>query len=308
MSSNDESVTLEKLLNDGWDYHNDDSMRLARELEAAWESGVTPRFVAPFLHLYAHAVGEHLGDWERVLKFGNRILDGYAPASEMAKAWGWLYVAAVLAGDPVAAVELELSYLKTAGGDDFCAAALDLRFMLAGVLVGTKRADEGNRLYRSALDLVVRIPQSAALDRTIAVTSNNLGWELYEMPSRTADDDTLMQLAAETSLQFWRRCGNWINAERGLHLKSVVATVTGDPTSGLAHADAALALIDANGERPLDAARLHLARSMAFAALRDADGRRRAMSDADAAAAKLTATNLKAEFAADRNKVVVAHP
>jgi hypothetical protein len=32
------------------------------------------------------------------------------------------------------------------------------------------------------------------------------------------------------------------------------------------------------------------------------------MSDADAAAAKLTATNLNAEFAADRNKVVVAHP
>lgn len=307
MSGNDESVTLEMLLNDGWEYHSDDSARLAHELEAAAERGVTPRLVAPLLHLYAHAVGEHLGDWEQVLKFGKRVLDGHAPGSETAKAWGWRYVAAVLAGNCVAATDLELSYLKVAG-DDFGAAALDLRFMLTGVLVGTKRLDEGGRLYRSALDLVGRIPRSAALDRTIAVTSNNLGWELYEMPSRTADDDTLMQLAAETSLQFWRRCGNWINAERGLHLKSVVATVTGDPESGLAHADAALALIDTNGERPLDAARLHLARSMAFAALGDADGRRRAMSNADAAAAKLTATNLKAEFAAERDKVVVAHP
>jgi hypothetical protein len=307
MSSNDESVTLGKLLNDGWDYHKDDSTRFAGELEAAAEKGVTPRSVAPLLHLYAHAVGEHLGDWGRVLKFGKRVLDGYTPASETAKAWGWLYVAAVVAGDRAAAAELELLYLKAAG-DDFGAAALELRFMLAGAFVGTKRTDEGGRLYRSALDLAARIPQSAALDRTIAVASNNLGWELYEMLSRTADDDALMRLAADTSLKFWRRCGNWINAERGLHLKSVVATITGDPASGLAHADAALALIEANGERPLDAARLHLARSMAFAALGNADGRRRALSDADAAAAKLTAANLKVEFAADRDKAVVAHP
>ena len=307
MSGNDESVTLEKLLDDGWNYHEDDGARLARELEAAAEKGIGPRLLAPFLQLYAHAVGEHLGDWKRALEFGKHVLDGRAPAYETAKAWGWLCVAAALAGDAVAAADLELSYLKVAG-DNFGAAVLDLRFMLAGTLVSAKRTGEGGRLYRRALDLVGEIPQSAALDRTVAVTSNNLGWELYEMLSRTADDDALMQLAAETSFQFWRRCGNWINAERGLYLKSVVATVTGDPEAGLAHASAGVALIDANGERSLDAARLHLARSMAFAALGDAEGRSCAISDADAAATKLTAVGLKERFAAERDKVVVALP
>jgi hypothetical protein len=57
------------------------------------------------------------------------------------------------------------------------------------------------------------------------------------------------------------------------------------------------------GERPLDAALLHLARAASLAALRDVDGRRRAIADADAAAAKITAAELIAQFAAERAKV-----
>jgi hypothetical protein len=129
-----------------------------------------------------------------------------------------------MAGDAIAAADFELSYLNAAG-EEFGAALLDMRFMLAGALVGAKRAGEAGRLYRSALDLVGRVRPSTLLDRTIAVASNNLGWELYEMSSRTEQDDDLMQLCAETSLKFWLKCGNWINAERGItvtvHLSNI---------------------------------------------------------------------------------------
>jgi len=246
-----------------------------------------------------------LGDWTRAFRLGKRVLDSQTPTFETAKAWGRLHVAAVLAGDSIAAAESELSYLKAAG-DDFGAALLDMRFMLAGALVGAKRASEAARLYRSALDLVGQIRQSGLLDRTIAVASNNLGWELYEMSSRTAYEDALMQLSAEMSLKFWLKCGDWINAERGHYLKALVANITGDPGVGLAHADAALAVIAANSERPLDAALLHLARAVSLAALGDADGRAHAIGDADVAAAKLVAMDLKARFAAERAKVVAA--
>ncbi len=246
-----------------------------------------------------------MGDWPRALELGKRVLDGRMPVLETAKAWGWLYVAAALAGDPLEAAHAELSYLKAAS-DDFGAALPDMRFMLAAALIGSKRTPEGIRLYRSALDLVGQIPQSALLDRTIAVASNNLGWELYEMPSRAPDEDALMQLAADTSLVFWLKCGNWINEERGCYLKALVANVTGDPRAGLAHADAALGVIAANGERPLDAALLHLARAVSFAALGDTLGEARAIGDADIAAAKLTATDLKAKFAAERANVDAA--
>jgi hypothetical protein len=305
MVGGDEAGSLDRLLNDGWDYHDKESERLARELEAAAEKGVTSNLLAPFLHLSTHTIGEHLGDWARALGLGKRVLDSRTPTFETAKAWGRLYVAAVLAGDCIEAANLELLYLKAAG-DDFGAALLDMRFMLAGALVGAKRASEAARLYRGALDLVGQIRQSALLDRTIAVASNNLGWELYEMSSRTACEDALMRLCAEMSLKFWLKCGNWINAERGHYLNALVANVTGDPTSGLAHADAALAIIAANSERPLDAALLQLARAVSLSALGDADGKAHAIAAADAAAAKLAAPDLKAQFAAERAKIVAA--
>jgi hypothetical protein len=89
-----------------------------------------------------------------------------------------------------------------------------------------------------------------------------------------------MRLAAETSLHYWLRCGNWINAELGHYLRAVVANVTGASREALAQADEGLAIIDANGERPFGAARLHLARAVALAALDDAEGARRATSPA----------------------------
>jgi hypothetical protein len=305
MTGSDEARSLEILLNNGWHYHDKESDRLAYELEAAAGERIAPGLLAPFLHLSVHTIGQHMGDWPRALMLGKQVLNGQMPVLETAKAWGRLYVAAVLAGDTLGAVDLELSYLR-AVGDDFAVALLDMRFMLAEALVGSKRAREGARLYRSALDLVGQIGHSALLDRTIAVASNNLGWELYETSSRTPDEDALMQLAAEMSLKSWLKCGNWINAERGHYLNALVANMTGDLGSGLAHADAALAIIAANGERPLDAALIHLARAVSLNALGDTEGRAQAIGDADAAAAKLAAADLKAQFAAERAKIDAA--
>jgi len=295
-------MTLGDLLDDGWDCHDKESEHLARELEAAAEKGIAAGDLVPFLHLSMHTIGEHLGDWPRAFRLGNRVLDGQTPTGETARAWGRLYVAAALAGEPVAAAETELFYLNAAG-DDFGAALLDMRFMLAAALVSAKRTDEATRLYESALDLVGRMPETTELDRMIAVASNNLGWELYEQPARTADEDALMQLCAEASLAFWRKCGNWINEESALYLNAVVSNATGSPSSGLEDANKALAVIHANGERPLDAARLHLARATSFAALGDTDAKLRAIDDADAAASKLVAPDLKAQFDAERERV-----
>jgi hypothetical protein len=305
MIGNSEPSSLEALLNNGWRFHEKESSRLARQLEAAAGKGIAPELLTSFLHLAIHTIGEHLGDWPRALAVGKQALRRQKPVSETAKAWGWLYVAAVLASDSLEAAHLELSYLKAAG-QDFAAALLDMRFMLAEALVGSKRAAEGARVYRGALDLVDQIQHSALLDRTIAVASNNLGWELYETSSRTPGEDALMQLSAQMSLKFWVKCGNWINAERGHYLNAVVANVTGDPGSGLAHANAALRIIAANNERPLDAGLLHLARAVSLAALGDADGRAHAIGEADAAAATLAAADLKAQFAVERAKVADA--
>ena len=115
--------SLEKLLNDGWGYHDTESDRLARELEAAvGQGGVAPEFLIGFLHLSIHTLGHHLADWPRALALAERALDGQAPAAETGRAWRWLYVAAVLAADSLEAAIAELSYLKAAG-DKFGAAS-----------------------------------------------------------------------------------------------------------------------------------------------------------------------------------------
>jgi hypothetical protein len=246
-----------------------------------------------------------LRDWPRALVLGRRVLDGKTPVTETAKAWGRLYPAALLAGDPLEATALELSYLG-AVSDDMAPALLELRFMLVDALVAAERAGEAGRLYLGAIDLAGRIGGSAQLDRSIAAASNNLGWELYEMPARSADEDTLMQLAADMSLKYWRKCGNWINEERGLYLNARVANVTGQPQMALTLADEALAIIAANGARPLDAALLHLVRSWALAELGDNGRAGRAIAEADAAPAKLTAPDLKQQFAAERARTVTA--
>jgi len=298
---------LETLLHDGWAYHDRDSGRLARELESAAGERIAPQRLAPFLHLATHTIGAHLGDWPRALALGQKVLAGHTPDADTAKAWGRLHVAAALAGDAVVAADLELSYLKAAGGD-VGPAWLDMRFMLAEALAGARRTQEAGRIYRRALDVVDQIRPSPLRDRTIAAASNNLAQELHELALRTPDDDALMRLAADTSLAFWLRCGNWINAERAHNLVALIANVTGDVEAGLAHADKALAIIAANGERPLDAALLHLARAVSLTALGDAKGRADAIRDADAAAAKLAATDLRAQFATGRAKVADAGP
>jgi hypothetical protein len=54
MVSNDKARSLEELLANGWDYHDKESERLARELEAAADQGVAAHNLAPFLHLSSH--------------------------------------------------------------------------------------------------------------------------------------------------------------------------------------------------------------------------------------------------------------
>jgi len=305
MTEDSRSGALRKLLDEGWAYHDQESERLARELEAAAGASVSSDFLVPFLHLSTHTIGEHLGDWARALRLGKRVLDGRTPTFETAKGWGRLQVAAVLAGDPIEAADLELSYLKAAGGD-LGAALLDMRFMLIGALVSSKRLAEAAHLYGGTVALIEQIYSPDFLDRTIAAVSNNLGWELYEMTSRSPEMDILMRLCADTSLKFWLKCGNWINEERALYFRAIVSNVVGEPESALADADKALAVIDSQGQRPLDAALLHLARASALAALGDGSGKSRAIADADAAASKLTAPDLQAQFASERAKVLAA--
>jgi hypothetical protein len=134
----------------------------------------------------------------------------------------------------------------------------------------------------------------------LAVTSNNLAWTLYELPSRTAAENALMCEAAEASLAAWRRCGDWINEELALSLKASVAHAVGDASAALAAVCDGLSVIAANGARPLDAARLYLLRARVYASLDDGAAHAQALIEADREAQAIPSEDLKRQFEGER--------
>jgi hypothetical protein len=211
------------------------------------------------------------------------VLEGQTPDEATAKAWANLALAQLLAGDPAGAATAELAWLAASPAGPV-SAALELKFMLVAALVGTRRAVEAGPVYSAALGLA-RALGEAAPARAIAVASNNLASELIEQASRTADEDTLMREAADAAHDFWLMCGDWTHDERACYLKALVANALGKPADGRAHADAALAIIAANGPRPVDVAFLHLARARSNALLGDADASASDLAATDAMAA-----------------------
>jgi len=274
---------LDILLYDGFGAHASDGEHYAVDLEAAARDEVPAKHLVQFAKVGAHTIGEHLGDWPRANALVSRVVRAHSPGAETARAWGHLYVAALLAGDIAGAAEAEIAFCRGLGAD-FRAAIVEMKFMLVAALVGCGRTDEGAAIYAGALDLAQTLGE-AAPHRTIAVASNNLATGLLEAQSRTDAEAALMQLAARSSHAFWLRCGDWLNDARGDYLEALVANVMGDAAEALAHVDRALSLIADHGGAAIDETFLRLARAHALRLAGDdeASARELDISDDDAA-------------------------
>jgi hypothetical protein len=253
---------LDILLYDGFGEHAADGEQYAAELEAAAAGEVAAKHLVQFAKVGVHTIGEHLGDWARAEALAGGLLRGRTPDAETARAWGHLYVAAMLGGDVAGAAEAEIAFCRGVGAD-FRAPIVEMKFMLVAALVGSGRAAGAAATYNGALELA-RMLGEAAPHRAIAVASNNLATELLEAPSRTEAEAALMQGAAAASHEFWLKCGNWLNDARGDYLEALVANVLGEPAEAMLHIDRALALIAANGGAEVDETFLHLARAHAL--------------------------------------------
>lgn len=293
-------MSPETLIDDGWAYHDTESERLAGELEAAIalvDDGVLDRFV----NLSNHTLGEHLGDWPRARRLAERLLAHRSPTAETARAWTRLGVARIMAGDAAAGGAIELAAFAAAA--DPLAAMIEARFLLVAALVGSKRCAQAAELYDAALALAEQLGEAAPA-RAIAVASNNLATELLETEARTSDEDGLMARAADAAQHYWGRCGTWVNEERALYLKALVASALGRGEDALAHADAALAIIAANGDEPVDATFLRLAKSKALSLAGDPEASAAELAAADAGAAAWDDAGLKAWYAEERARAI----
>ena len=95
----------------------------------------------------------------------------------------------------------------------------------------------------------------AKAHRWFAVEFNNLAWELYELPARTAEETERMVDAAHASVHHWRQIGTAVNALRGQILLASVHTLAGHGESAARHGYRLLELLSsAEGVTPFDRA------------------------------------------------------
>src|SRR5204862_1909458 len=109
--------------------------------------------------------------------------------------------------------------------------------------------------------------ERSPIDRTIAVSSNNIASALLDFSDRTSELDDFLEKTAQAARTWWLRAGDWRNDERADYLLALVANALGRHDEALAFASRGLATIRAGGEENVDQAFLHVARARAHRGL-----------------------------------------
>lgn len=272
-----ERAMLDELLGKDFGRHATDSKAYAADLATA-RGEVDAKRLVRYVQVTTHTIGEHLADWAAARHAAELALEGRVPDADTGRAWGYLSVARLLAGDAAGAAEAELAWLGVAS--DFSSTALELKFLLVSALVGSKRAGEAIPLYRAALDLARRLGP-AAPNLAIGLVSSALATDLLEAPSRTPDEVAVMSMAAEAAHEAARIAG-WYPDLSGNYLKALVANVMAEPDRAIALVGRARAIIAENQACPIDEAFLHLTLAHAYALRGDVDISTRELAASDA--------------------------
>ena len=256
---------IEKLVEEGWAYHDSEPERLASELEAE-ALDVPNDLVVPFLNLSNHTIGDHLGDWARARRVAESGMASAEPSADTFRAAVFLAISRFMCGDTLGAYEAELVAMN-AIPEDPTHPILDCRMLSARSLMLRGRAEEALRLYAAAARVADQRLTEGKTHRSLAASSNNIASDLLYKPQRSHDEEVLMQISAAHSLSYWRACGTWENEERALYLLTLIANDTGDFKGALEHAHNSLAIIRDNGGEPVDEAFVRLAMANAHRSL-----------------------------------------
>jgi hypothetical protein len=155
------------------------------------------------------------------------------------------------------------------------------------------------------MELVSKMPDTASVDRLVAIMSNNLASHLLGKEALSDEEAKGMLEIALAARAAWWRAGEWVQRERADYLMALVHNRLADWEAGLKAADEALATIAANGEELIDEAFLQLARAQALNGMGELGERDSALGVADALAAEW-GDGLKAWYDDQRAKALAS--
>jgi hypothetical protein len=241
---------IDELVQQGWQDHEKDSAGVFERLVAAIPKLDPAANLLGFLGLLTHVAGEHLGRFED----GLAALERLAPLMKQPDAEQSLLRSKAALLVALGDTDAETALIeKASGGSDlvFVSNRIRVNAVAASALAGQRRTKEAIRIFEEiALLAAVYEEQFGKRDpanRALAVTGNNLACSLEEKKDRTADEDRLLEMAANTGRKYWEIAGTWLEVERAEYRLCFTYLALGRPKEALAHAKECLAICEKNG-------------------------------------------------------------
>jgi hypothetical protein len=291
-------------LNEADACHDDDAARAASLLRgvepAQLDEAARPRLA----FLLNHVLGESLGDWLDAHERQQRLLKA-AGASATHVLWRQAAVAARLAGDAAGDAECTARLAAASAAPSAQAAELVALACAMFQVPGLPSREAGEAALRvlAPLEAAPAWQQASGLDASAAACCNNLSADLSERPLSDlglAPLRAAMGSAAELAQRLWQRAGTWVHHERAWYQRAIVSNTLGEPQRARTHAEAGLALVDANdaaGEEFVDRAFLELELAHACDRLALGDDAKAARARAQALADRFADDGLSQWFA-----------
>lgn len=229
--------------------------------------------------------------------------------------WRQAATAARLSGDAATASEYAASFAQASGAPvDRCAEVLQLSAtMFCAPGLDAERAGEQVLAALAPLALPAWQPDSP-LDASVAACTSNIASGLLDRPAtalRQGAARGALVRSAEQAQRFWLRAGTWVQHERAFYTRAMVSNALGEEAFARAHAQAALALIDAHDAdhaEDVDRAFIELERWHACTRLGLATEAIEAKRHADALAAQFNDAGLSAWFARREQSLAALAP
>lgn len=271
---------LQTFIDQAWSDHADDAPGVALRLPQALDRVATEDDLIALGHLAQHVYGGHLAAWADALKYLAALARG--PAFDAHGRSGhsvrrWRAALALAAGESDVRSTLE-------AGDRLAVTAQ------AAALLELHDIGRAAAMFHEALAAADATPLADTDPgvRALAVAGNNLAANLLEKAGRSDAERELMITAAQAGRRFWARAGTWLETERADHRLAMVWLAAGNPALAREHAQACLALVDAQPQpQPLESFFGHDALARAELALGDGAAAARSQQAMQAAFAAL---------------------
>ena len=264
---------FDAFVNLAWDQHAGAPEQVAARLAAeapGWLSEAER--LAPLVNLVHHVHGAHLGRWQE----GQSLIATWAALP-------------ACAGEPAAAAVARRcsASLALCAGRAHALSELNpadrVRVAaMAAASLAERDTPRAMRLFDQALAEAAAgaWPPGDPVHRALAVSGNNLAVVLEEKIERSSDERALMIAAATAARTHWALAGGWLEVERAEYRLAMTWLQAGDPARALAHAQAALAIVEANDAPAMEAFFAWEAVAQAARAAADGATQRRAVAQA----------------------------